>query len=135
MQIMKNNFINISILLLFLSLVSLSCDDTILTDVDIPDSNVSYPEHIQPIFNNHCNNSTCHNNEDRAAGVSLTSYAELFSSPFLVIPYSPDESKLFQVIEGKSVTIMPPPYGNSYPLSDNQIEGIKTWIEEGAESD
>lgn len=127
--------LNTIFILFFTLLVISACDDTKITDIEIPDMDVSFPQHIQPIFNQSCNNTACHNSEDRAGGISLTSYGELFSSPFLVIPFAPDESLLYLSVSGKSVNVMPPPYGTSLPLTDNQIRGIKTWIEEGAESD
>ena len=130
---MKQYF-NLVLLLAFLLILSNSCDDTLITDIPIPDENVSYSQHIQPLFTTHCNNSTCHNSEDRASGISLVSYGELFSVPFLIIPRAPEESQLFLAVDGRSVNIMPPPYGNSIPLNENQIAGIKTWISEGAEA-
>jgi Planctomycete cytochrome C len=129
-----NQYFNLLILLVFVLALSYACDDTLISDIPIPDKNVSYSQHIQPIFNAHCNNSTCHNSEDRAGGISLISYGELFAVPFLVIRGAPEESQLYLAVDGRSVIIMPPPYGNSLPLSDNQITGIRTWIEEGAEA-
>lgn len=129
------NLISFALIILFLGIVNISCDDTIVGDENIPLENVSYAKHIQPIFNNHCNNSSCHNSEDRAGGISLQSYGEIFASPFLVIPYEPEESQIYQSVSGMSVNIMPPAYSTSLPLSDNQIRGIKTWIEEGAKAE
>ena len=127
-------FINLLLFLIFTSIVFIACDDTLPTEIPIPEKDVSYAKHIQPIFNNHCNNSGCHNSEDNAGGVSLTSYGDLFATPFLIIKYSPNESHLYLAVSGQSISLMPPPYGNAFPLSDNQINGIKTWIEEGAEA-
>jgi len=128
-------FINITFIIIFLAIIILSCDDTGITDIPIPDENVSYQEHIQPMFNVHCNTTDCHNSADRAAGLSLQSYGEFRSEPFLIIAGAPEESILYLVVSGKYVTLMPPPFGNTLPLSDNQINGIRTWIEEGAEAD
>ena len=100
----------------------------------IPEFNVSYSKHIQPILNNHCNNTTCHNSADRAGGLSFEIYGEFRSYPFLIIAGAPDESSLYQVVSGQSVLVMPPYGGPSIPLSENQIKGIRTWIEEGAEA-
>ncbi len=113
---------------------NICCDDTLITDIPIPDENVSYSQHIQPLFNTHCNNTTCHNSEDRAGGLSLEFYGEFRNSPFLIISGAPEESLLYLTVSGQYVTIMPPQYGSSIPLNDNQIAGIKTWIEEGAEA-
>ena len=87
-------YYNLILLLVFALILTYACDDTLISDIDIPEVGVSYSEHIQPIFNTHCNNSGCHNSEDNAAGIRLTSYGELFASPFLIIPRAPDESQL-----------------------------------------
>lgn len=129
-----SRIINAILLFMFSAMLFWTCDDTLISDIPIPDKNVSYSEHIQPIFNNYCNNTTCHNSEDRADGISLTSYGELFASPFLIIPGSPDESLLYLSVSGKSVNIMPPPFGSTIPLNENQINGIRVWILEGAEA-
>lgn len=129
-----HKLINISILFFFLAVIVISCDDTVVSDVDIPSENVSYSEHIQPIFNNYCMSSGCHNTEDNAGGIRLTSYGELFAVPFLVIPGAAEESTLYLSVNGQTANIMPPPYGSSIPLTDNQIDGIRVWIEEGAEA-
>lgn len=129
------HFISLILFIAFTTVIFSSCDDTGITDIIIPDENVDYSLHIQPLFNEHCNNSGCHNSEDNAGGIRLTSYGELFAVPFLIIPGSPDESQLFLAVDGQSVNFMPPPYGNSVPLSENNIQGIRTWILEGAEAD
>ena len=111
-----------------------SCDDTIVGNEIIPEFDVSYSEHIQPLFNNHCNNTTCHNSADLAGNLSFENYGEFRNYPFLIIAGAPNESLLYQVVSGQSVQVMPPYGGPSIPLSDNQINGIRTWIEEGAEA-
>lgn len=125
---------NIILIISFSCILILACDDTKITDPIIPNENVSYSQDIQPIFNNHCNNSGCHNSQDNAGEISLTSWGELRGDPFLVIPGYPDESLLYLSVSGGSVNIMPPPFGTSRPLSNNQINGIRTWILEGAEA-
>ncbi len=130
---MKQIF-NIILVFGFASLIFYACDDTKITDPPIPTEDVSYAEHIQPIFNNYCNNTGCHNSQDNAGGLDLTSWGSLRASPFIVIPNYPDESLLYLSVSGGLVNIMPPPDGSSPPLSENQINGIKIWILEGAES-
>ncbi len=126
--------LNILFIAIFMMIISFACDDTGINEIPLPEENVSYSQHIQPIFNNHCNSSGCHNSEDAAGGIKLTSYGELFEVPFLIIPRAPDESQLYLSVNGQTVNIMPPPYGNTFPLNDNQINGIRVWIAEGAEA-
>ncbi len=117
-----------------------ACDDTLTSNyidsVVIPEKNVSYSEYIQPIFNNRCTNTDCHDSYSRKAGLDLTSWAGATADPNIISRGSPENSLLVWTIDPKFgyVNTMPPPYGPVPPLTDNQIEGIKTWIREGAEA-
>jgi hypothetical protein len=134
---MKNKFISILFMLIFASVIFYSgCDDTVTgNDIDnkiIPDHNVSYSEHIYPVLNAKCTNSGCHDDITMAAGLSLTNYSSTTADYSVVAPGFPDLSKLVWAIEGNGATLMPP---LGYPaLTQNQIDGIKTWIEEGAKN-
>lgn len=129
-----NNFYKISLMLILFSFSA--CDDTInqddLDNVIIPSTNISFAEHIQPIFNARCNNSGCHNDGDRAGGLSLTSHANATESFLIVAPGSPDNSVLVWAIEGRTTEPMPPV--GYRPLTSNQIQGIRNWIKEGAKN-
>ncbi|MBI5730278.1 MAG: hypothetical protein HY963_03990 [Ignavibacteriales bacterium] len=127
-------------ILLILSLFSImliaGCDDTInISDIDnkiIPTSNVSYAEYIQPVLTAKCARAGCHDDQTREAGLSLTSYSNTTQSYLVVAPLLPQNSKLVWSIEGTSGSIMPP---LGYPpVTKNQIDGIKTWIKEGAKN-
>lgn len=137
MNILKIIFINSALAITFFSFLFIAaCDDTVTSDdIDsrtIPDSNVDYYEHIQPIFIVKCASSFCHNDQNRAGGLSLTSWANATADPTIVFPGDPDVSKLIWAIEGTGgVEPMPPP-GAAPPLTENQIQGIRTWIQEGA---
>lgn len=130
---MKHNFL---IAALFLLIFIYGCDDSINPIYqDIPASNVSYSRHIQPIFNLKCTNSGCHDDQSRAANLSLTSYANTTADLQIVVPYYPENSILVWAIEGRSASgFMPPPTAPVAPLTNNQINGIKTWIKEGAKA-
>lgn len=110
------------------------CKDTITnTDINkvvIPDSNVSYSKYIQPLFNVKC--ISCHGNGTIKGGVNLTSCSEATADPSIVFPGEPQNSILVWAIEGNPATSPMPPIG--YPtLNQNQIQGVKTWIKEGAQ--
>ncbi len=127
----------ISIIILTLSLFVINaCDDTITQqDLDsriIPSSNVSYYQHIQPVFDAKCNTAGCHNDRDLAGGLSLTNYENTTADYLIVAPYYPDNSKLVWAIEGRGTNPMPPV--GRWPLTKNQIQGIRTWIKEGAKN-
>jgi len=124
-------FLNYFIFSFFLlvALFSFNCDDSeIIKDIDkreIPSQNVSYNYHIQPVLNVKCSYSGCHSDDSRAGGISLTSYANTMEKSWVVVPFYPENSRLVQI---------------NYPGSGhpefytklNQLEGIKTWIKEGA---
>ncbi len=113
-----------------------ACDDTInISDIDnkiIPTFNVSYSQHIQPVLTAKCARAGCHDDQTREGGLSLTSYSNTTQSYLVVAPLLPQNSKLVWSIEGTSGNIMPP---LGYPpVTKNQIDGIKTWIKEGAKN-
>ena len=134
---MKKNIVYLSLLSLLLIVFVTACDDTVQPeDIDgrnIPDSNIDYIQHIQPIFNLKCATAMCHDNQTRAGGLSLTSYANTTSDALIVFPFQPESSRLVWAIEGTSgANPMPPPGSTVIPLTQKQIDGIKTWIREGA---
>ena len=133
---MKKRIINFSILLMFSTIVLISCDDTnTVENIDsriIPDSNVSYAEHLQPVFDVKCNAAGCHNDQDVAGGLSLTSYSNTTADYLIVAPGDTVNSRLIWSIKAESAYPMPPV---GYPvLTQNQIRGVVTWIKEGAKN-
>ena len=134
---MKKIFFNILLAGSFSAFIfTQACDDTITAqDIDsrvIPDADVSFQQHIQPVFELKCNTAGCHNDQDRAGGLSFTTWANTTADVQVVFPGDPTVSKLVWSIERTGVYPMPP---NGYwPLTTNQIEGIKTWIKEGAKN-
>jgi hypothetical protein len=109
-----------------------SCDDTLTsTDVNnivMPDSNVSYAKHIAPVFEVKC--VPCHNNNGRQeAGLYLSSWTGVTADPSIVARGSDSTSILVWTIEGFPPYPLMPPTGK---MIDNHIDGIRTWIREGA---
>lgn len=129
---MKKKTFLLVITLLLLSISS--CDDqiNIPSDEDIPDSNISYSQHIQPIFNVRCATAGCHDDQTKAAGLSLTTYQNTTASYVFVYPGNPDASLLVLSVEGRSTYPMPPP--GRPPLTQKQIKAIRTWVKEGAKN-
>ncbi|MEW6702170.1 MAG: c-type cytochrome domain-containing protein [Bacteroidota bacterium] len=137
---MQNKIIiNIFFLVLFIAVLAYSgCDDTTnISDLDskvIPSQNVSYSQHIQPVLTAKCAVSGCHDDQTRAGNLSLTSYSNTTADYLVVAPGLPQNSKLVWSVEGTGGKIMPPIGSNVRPLTQNQIDGIKTWIKEGAKN-
>ena len=128
--------INIFLILIFLCFIifQIGCDDT-TTGIDtkvIPSSNVSFGEHIAQVFLSKCANSGCHDDAAKAGGVSLTTWVGA-TDPAIVVKGDPENSKLVWTIERIAGVPAMPPLGYS-ALTANQIDGIKTWIKEGAKN-
>ena len=123
----------IILILTFIVIVAQSCDDT-LTSSDInnlvmPDSNVSYKAHIAPVFEIKC--VPCHNSQRSEAGLDLSSWVNATRDPTIIFPGSDSTSILVFSIERI------PPYAPMPPsewLQRNHINGIRTWIREGAQN-
>ncbi|MFC2103506.1 c-type cytochrome domain-containing protein [Bacteroidota bacterium] len=112
------------------------CDDTLTpNDVDnrvIPDSNVSFSKDISPVFELKC--ISCHGNGRYDASLDLTNPSR-FVDGLIVVPGTPETSILVWRIDPKYGTDPMPPINSAYlPLTQNQIRGVVTWIDEGAKN-
>jgi hypothetical protein len=117
--------------MLALLLSSDGCKDTGTTtadDIIFPDSNVSYTQHVQPLMALRCATYGCHDNTTRAGNLNLTTYMDMTSRPGIVVPKDSKSSLLMQRIDGRL------PHAANVPilLNQNQLNGIKRWIDEGA---
>lgn len=132
---MRKLFLNFAIVII--AIYNIGCDDTItVNDVDnrmIPDSNVSFAEHIYPVFQVKCASTGCHSGPNPRAGLDLTTWSGATADVTVIFPGYPDNSSLIWTIEGVASFPPMPPIGYS-PLTINQINGIRTWIQEGAKN-
>ena len=117
------------IVLLIIEIVVLAsgCDDT-STNIDndeIPESNVSFSLHILPIFNAKC--VSCHGAGTTEGGLDLTTWSGTMT---VVFPGEPGNSSLVWVIELNPAVSHP----QFILLTERQIKGVRTWIEEGAKN-
>ena len=111
-----------------------ACDDT-LTNIDsvvIPSKNVSYSQHIDPVLQRKCAVAGCHDDQSRLGNLSLTSWANTTTSCLVVAPGLPQNSSLLLSVQGLTTNPMPPV--GLTPFNQNQVEGLKTWIKEGAKN-
>jgi hypothetical protein len=106
---------------------------------------VSYAADVQPIFNKHC--IECHGRSGEGiitSGFSMHDYAAVMKGTSfgpVVIPGSSISSTLYLVIARKTAPEihMPPQHaqslaeGRGEPLSDDEVEIIATWIDQGAQ--
>ena len=99
-------------------------------DIIFPTSKISYAKYVQPLFNQNCTKSGCHEPFTRASNLDLTSYNSLrlrFND--VIVPKDTALSRIVWRIEARSGFLPMPP---TKKLTSNQIIGIKTWIMEGA---
>lgn len=121
-----------------LAVIAAGCKDSVTaTDLDareIPASNVSFSKHIQPVLEVKCNFSGCHDNASRAGGLSLTSWSNTTSSLNVVFPGEPQNSTLYTSLVAGAINRMPPEGPSFLPMTKKQIDGVYTWIKEGAKN-
>lgn len=95
---------------------------------DLSNNNtVCFETEVLPLIQSNCAKAGCHDADTKAEGYDFSNYAGIMKA---VKPYKPNSSKLYESITGKSEERMPP--APNEPLSNEQVNTIKTWIEEGA---
>ena len=120
----KLNLIMKLLSLIIISLLFLlGCDDTLTNEnVDnkpIPDSNVSFADHIYPVFQVKCAFSGCHAQPNPADGIDLSTWAGVTADPNIVFPGEPDLSRLVWTIDPSvSGVSKMPPIGYARPITD-----------------
>lgn len=115
-----------------LAVFLLSCENTTTSgdsNIIFPNEKVDYIQHVQPFLKYNCGYSGCHSSFTKAAGLSVDDYFSVMSYMGLVIPLQPDASTLVQILENKLPHSVFFYRGN---ITQNQIQGIRKWIEEGA---
>jgi len=96
---------------------------------------VTYANDVEPIIQKHC--AVCHvtgKQGARESGLLMDSYESLMKgTPFgqVVNPGSAMSSSLYILVSGKDRLTVTMPHGKK-PLSDEEIETIRVWIENGA---
>ena len=113
--------------------------DTADTGAGSEGGTVSFSGRIQPIFNNNCALSGCHDAAGTASGMSLvagSSYDNLVnriatsSGGTRVVPGDSGNSVLWLRVSGTSLGNRMPK--NASPLSASDQQSIKDWIDQGA---
>jgi hypothetical protein len=112
------------------------------------DDGIFFPQDIQPILTAKCTNQACHDGSNPAEGMNLTegnshenlvgvtaNQCELIDNRERVDPTNPENSYLVDKILGVDLcgqTVQRMPAGGE-PLSQNEIDAISKWIEDGAD--
>jgi hypothetical protein len=104
-----------------------SDDITSPEQIVFPAANVSYRAHLAPYLALSCNSEQCHGSASGARGIQLTSWVYVVdnrvtlardtTSPIVLVMYGLD-----------------PNHHGTFRANDNQRQGIKTWVKEGAQN-
>lgn len=112
---------------------------------DGPDTTaVSFADDVLPILTSTCASASCHAPQTRSGGLALggaDAYDDLvgvtsagYGPAVRVVPGDPSASVLYQKLLGNASFGARMPLGGS-PLSDDALDSIREWIEEGANDD
>lgn len=112
----------------------------ILGGCDRSGNEVSFAAEVLPILERNC--LECHKAEAgqagyEASGLAVTTYEELMQGTRygpVVLPGDSLSSALSMLIEGRADPSITMPHGDRPPLSQVQVDTIKTWIDQGAKN-
>ena len=92
---------------------------------------ICFKQDILPILLSSCGKTGCHDAISHEGDFILTSYSTLMQNSEGIVPFDPNSSKVYEVInEPEPENVMPPP--PNAPLSAEQKELFRKWIAEGA---
>jgi mono/diheme cytochrome c family protein len=97
---------------------------------------VDYATQVRPILSEYC--YECHGPDDdrREADLRLDQKDQAFADLggyVNIVPFKPDDSELYLRISADFAEERMPPYDAGTELTDEEIETIRAWIEQGAE--
>jgi hypothetical protein len=95
-----------------------------------PNDSVCFAQTIQPLIVSSCATTGCHDAASALEGYVLTDYSHITGSKNAVVPYYPDQSKLYRVLSETGEDRMPP--SPRAPLTSEQKNLIRKWIADGA---
>jgi hypothetical protein len=104
--------------------------DPITVSTCDPDT-VYFQNSILPLVVSSCATTGCHDQASHKDGVILTDYASIIKTGEIK-PGDPNDSELFETLTDDGDDLMPPPPFD--PLNSEQIQLIRTWIEQGAKN-
>jgi mono/diheme cytochrome c family protein len=116
----------------------ISCKDqtnpTLTSNVVFPSSGVSFSKQVEPLFMQTCVAAGCHGINQPAANLNLETdvwHSLIDYVPPIVSVKNGNNSPLVKYLDGRLAPQMPL---RQPALTTNQINGIKTWINEGAQN-
>ncbi len=93
---------------------------------------ISFINDVAPIFKENC--FACHDAKKRSGKFEMTTFDKLVDDEHIV-PGKSADSELYELIVGTGDRRMPPKKDNLAPLSKQQAEVVKQWIDQGAKLD
>jgi hypothetical protein len=97
---------------------------------------VSFSQDVKPVLEQHC--IQCHEEGglgEVASGLNMTSYAGLMKGTRngpMVIAGDAQGSNILVLMEGRADPSIRMPHGGNQPVSKDDIQTIRLWIEQGA---
>ncbi len=98
---------------------------------------IIYSQHVQPLLHQTCATTGCHNTATKAAGLALTSWADVLKGSRygeVLIPFAPDRSLLTLLFDGTTVRRTHPAL-TARTLTTTELAFLQRWIAEGAQND
>lgn len=89
---------------------------------------ICFVQTILPVLRSSCGITGCHDDITRKEGYVLTSYISLMQKSESIVPFNPDESKIYKVMNASGDDMMPP----TGRLPAVQVEAFRKWIQQGA---
>jgi hypothetical protein len=124
--------------IIFCTIDLLSCKDqtnqSSTSNIIFPASGVSFSKQVEPLFQQTCTAASCHGGSQPAANLNLEIdawHSLIDYLPPIVLPRNGNNSPLVMYLDGRLAPQMP---FRQQPLTTNQINGVKTWINEGAQN-
>ena len=102
----------------------------VIPDDSCDEDTVYFKNDILPLIVSNCATSGCHDQSSAQEGVVLVDYASIITSGEIK-PGNPDGSELYEAITEDDPEKRMPPSPNA-GLSVEQIQKIRTWIQQGA---
>jgi len=104
-------------------------DGTVISSVNCNPDTVYFVNEVLPVLQSGCGNIGCHDPGTAEHGVIMTDYVNIVQTG-KVKAGKPKSSRLYNVITSHGEHEMPP--SPQYNLTDEQIQNVYTWIEQGA---
>jgi hypothetical protein len=121
--------------ILAISSASLCCadDERATPQTPVAAKQIEFNRDIRPIFAARCYD--CHGPEAQDSGLRLDRKSRALlggDAGVVIVPGKSDESLLLRYISGADPDIIMPPEGEGDPLTKEQIELFRAWIDQGA---